>query len=166
MPLKFGSVTATTKQCSCCGEEKEFSFFYKNKGGKYSLRATCIQCELYKRNNVYKLDKSKQKKARDKYIQKNYELCLERSREWRRKNLQYDAYRAKLYRTRKQRQCPSWANLEKIKEFYLTCPTGYHVDHVIPLKGTHACGLHVETNLQHLPAKENLKKRNLYGWET
>ena len=61
-------------------------------------------------------------------------------------------------------QCPSWEDLDKIKAIYLACPIGYHVDHIIPLKGLKASGLHVENNLQYLLPKENLSKRNLYGW--
>ncbi len=61
---------------------------------------------------------------------------------------------AKLQRT------PKWSNLKKIKQFYLNCPKGYHVDHIIPLQGTNISGLHVLNNLQYLTKLENSIKGN------
>ena len=59
-------------------------------------------------------------------------------------------------------QCPKWANLEKIKQIYIDCPKGYHVDHIITVVNNNVCGLHVESNLQYLTAEENLKKGNRF----
>ena len=155
-----------TKVCKVCSVEKDVSLFYKNPGGKYGVRATCSVCEEIKRKTIYKpKDPEKVLAYAKRYREDNRELCLKRNRSWRKNNLKYDAYRARTYRARRQQQLPSWANLEQIKQIYLNCPEGHHVDHIIPLKGIKACGLHIETNLQYLPAKENLCKRNLYGWE-
>lgn len=63
---------------------------------------------------------------------------------------------AKLLRT------PKWADLKEIQKFYENCPEGYHVDHVLPLRGKKVSGLHVMENLQYLPAKENQIKGNTY----
>ena len=61
---------------------------------------------------------------------------------------------AKLQRT------PSWANIKAIRQFYIDCPEGMTVDHIVPLQGKTICGLHVENNLQYLTKSENSSKGN------
>lgn len=38
----------------------------------------------------------------------------------------------------------------------------WHVDHVLPLQGTHVSGLHVPNNVQVIPGLENVRKANKY----
>jgi hypothetical protein len=61
---------------------------------------------------------------------------------------------AKLQRT------PAWADLKAIRQFYLNCPKGYHVDHIVPLQGDNVSGFHVLNNLQYLTKSENCSKGN------
>ncbi len=60
---------------------------------------------------------------------------------------------------------PSWSELDLIAEFYRNCPIGYHVDHILPLRGNNVSGLHVLSNLQYLSATENMKKGNKFSIE-
>ena len=60
-----------------------------------------------------------------------------------------------------------------LNKFYLDCPKGMEVDHVIPLRGRGVCGLHVPWNLQYLTPEQNKTKGNklsgsvgLYGEAT
>lgn len=63
-------------------------------------------------------------------------------------------------RAAKRQATPKWADREAIKDFYCCCPSGHHVDHIIPLSHDEVCGLHVLENLQYLPAQENMRKSN------
>jgi protein-arginine kinase activator protein McsA len=61
------------------------------------------------------------------------------------------------YRASLRNQTPPNADRKAIKEFYLNCPEGYEVDHIIPIsKG----GLHTLENLQYLTIRENRSKSN------
>lgn len=69
------------------------------------------------------------------------------------------AYRA-VRKKRVKLATPIWADLEAIRQVYLNCPKGYHVDHIEPIMGKDRSGLHVSWNLQYLPAVDNLRKGN------
>jgi len=60
------------------------------------------------------------------------------------------------------KQQPSWADEEKMKEFFKSSSKEYHVDHIIPLNHPLVSGLNCEFNLQVIPAKENLQKGNKF----
>jgi hypothetical protein len=38
----------------------------------------------------------------------------------------------------------------------------FSVDHIVPLKGRSACGLHVQDNLQVMPLLQNIRKHNKF----
>lgn len=60
------------------------------------------------------------------------------------------------------RQTPPWADLKAIKEFYRNTPSGYQVDHQIPLNGKNVRGLHILANLQYLTIRQNQIKSNKF----
>ena len=70
-----------------------------------------------------------------------------------------------LYKSRLRKATPLWADKKKIMEIYASRGEGMHVDHIIPLRGELVCGLHVETNLQVIPAWQNISKNNHYSLE-
>ena len=138
------------KHCNSCGELKYLTEFSKKSCSKDDHDTQCKYCKSqYQR-------KYRSTEAGKIASRKGYHL-------WRINNLEYKAYKEAKRRSNKLKAIPKWANLDKIKEIYETCPEGYHVDHIIPLKGKNVCGLHVENNLRHLPAEENIRKGNKYG---
>lgn len=86
---------------------------------------------------------------------------------WRAANPEKWLARANRYRAAKLRAVPPWSDAEAIEKIYAECRrtseetwVEHHVDHIIPLQGKTASGLHVSWNLQILPGKENQSKGN------
>lgn len=128
---------------------------YANNPEKYKERAA-----TYRRENIDKCSARYQK-----YYAENSHQYSTRAMNWQAKNP--DKVSAiKLARKRRVRErAAKWADKKTIIQLYLDCPAGYEVDHIVPIKGKtpegwHVSGLHVEYNMQYLPATENRKKGN------
>ena len=92
-----------------------------------------------------------------------------RSIKWRRANGDVLAAARVRRRAAEIKATPAWANSFFIREAYAlaalrTKMSGFawHVDHIVPLRSRLVCGLHVESNLQVVPAVTNLTKSNRF----
>lgn len=106
------------------------------------------ECREYERQWKAKWRKERpeeNKKIKQRYYKKNLKKIVARNTK-RKKHVKIAT--------------PKWADLKAIEVFYSNCPPGYHVDHIIPLKGKDVSGLHVLNNLQYLTAFENISKCN------
>lgn len=88
---------------------------------------------------------------------------------WRSDNLDKRCATQMLRKAMQLNATPAWANEFFIKEIYHLSKlrtkhlgSKWHVDHIVPLKSNLVCGLHVENNLQVIPAAQNIKKQNIY----
>lgn len=78
-----------------------------------------------------------------------------------RRNLKKNLYS----RFRDQKQRPTWSQANAILDFYVKCPPGHVVDHIVPLRGKIVSGLHVLENLQYLPQHVNSSKSARFDFE-
>ena len=86
----------------------------------------------------------------------------QRCREWYERNKGYKLIANRLQEIERLNRVPLWAEIDEINKFYLNCPPGYEVDHIIPLQGELVSGLHVLGNLQYLTVSENRSKSNKF----
>ena len=121
----------------------------------------------YRENNREKL----RIRSRE-YRKNNPEARKLTTQKWDKKNPDKKRATAAKYRAKKLQATPHWLTENDHREItkkyeyatYLTNLTGemWHVDHIHPLQGKNICGLHVPSNLQVIPATENLAKSNKY----
>jgi hypothetical protein len=163
------------KNCIKCNIIQSYDSFCKNKKYKDEKDAICKSCKKHynaewRSRFVDKVLDSSRKWARNnrdvckesykKWASANPDKVRRRMSLWKKSNRQICTYWENSRRAKKLNATPKWADLKKIKEMYINCPSGYHVDHIVPLNHPLVCGLHVHWNLQYLPASENLKKSN------
>jgi uncharacterized protein YfbU (UPF0304 family) len=160
-----------TKWRAKCSTSKNIIFFYKDLSKVDGLRATCADCtklanilrySKLDRKALYASEREKRLAAKKIYAKEHKDKKYATYKRFVSNNPTYHKAKAAEYNAKKLQATPAWANLSAIKQIYVTCPTGYHVDHIVPLQGKNVCGLHVEYNLQHLLAADNLRKSNKY----
>ncbi len=157
-----------TKECSKCGEVKPLTEFYK-RSDRPSHRPDCKQCQRTKSSRYRKENGNEVNARRRAHYAETAEDQRARRNRWA-KNNSGMVLAANARRKQSQRQrAVSWANDQLIAAYYKEAKrleelTGiqFHVDHIIPLQGELVSGLHVETNLQLLPAHENIGKSNSF----
>lgn len=178
------------KICSSCKICLDESLFGKDKRNKDKCAARCLDCirkfsKAYYNNNkekvikrtkkYYQTNKDFYKKYAEKYYLENTPKYKEASKKcyakhldfykqqrkiWRHNNKKKLAYYTAQYRSAKWQRTPAWSDLKQIEYIYENCPEGYHVDHIVPLRGKNVSGLNVPWNLQYLTAQENFRKNN------
>lgn len=109
------------------------------------------------------------RKVYESLPQSEKDARIEKLKIWKKQNPDRRAANESRRRARKFNASPKWAKESRISEMFvlardLTEKTGikHQVDHIIPLRSTLVCGLHVETNLQVITAVENIKKLNRF----
>lgn len=120
-------------------------------------------------HSAYVRSSDRVKKNAAKWKANNKDKNKEIQRQWSLRNKDYcNAKGAQRYAMEKS-AIPSWANSKRIVEIYREAKeketsTGerWHVDHIVPILGKTVCGLHVENNLQVIPAAVNQSKGNRY----
>lgn len=153
-------------------------------GERLRSNYNCVKCHVDKRGilrdkslmSEEKLEEAREKENSYRRNKRKTDLeYLERSRESRRKsNTKWRRENRYQLSGKRSRLCAKhtapWADIDKIRELYREArKSGLTVDHIVPLIATSrktkkivACGLHVESNLQLLPASENFAKRHWF----
>jgi len=140
--------------CRICKIEKSTEEYSPRQDRPCGFESRCKPCNAKRALDTYKA---------------NREVYKERMRIRANARYKKDSSLAKFHATMRKahvkRATPKWADKKALRLFYKACPNGYHVDHIIPLRGKYISGLHINSNLQYLSAKENMAKHNKYSSE-
>lgn len=174
------------KTCVSCKQTKPKTdeyFFYRNKEKGY-LSSWCKECRVTNRAKTKERELEAQRirrgnKARntpvhtaldfrkvcsrcgEKFKPTTADVCCDACKPAYRKQQKKES--KCIYKSRLRKATPKWADKKAIKGFYLNCPEGYEVDHIVPIRGTSVSGLHVLNNLQYLTREQNLTKNNRFN---
>lgn len=168
---------ASTRSCVSCAREKVREYVRRKREVKD--RRLLLKQRLAARRYRQRNREAIAERAR---LRQRHPDVLERKRLWLREARRRDPDRYRWHERKKylwhgdkirqrnrlresvsKRQTPTWANRQVINAIYAVARrTNMTVDHIVPLRGTNVCGLHVECNLQLLSREENARKGNRF----
>jgi len=129
----------------------------------------CLACRVLAVAKHQKKYKDKIAAKSRKWRASNVAKVSELNRSWYLRHTEEQKQAAKLRFGALHEATPAWADRTRIADIYtkaanLSNSTGisHHVDHIVPLRHPLVCGLHVPENLRVIPARDNLKKSNLF----
>lgn len=173
--------------CRHCNRTLAVGNFFPSWISETGTASTCRECASARGKAWEKAHPEYRKSERSKAIQKKWRIenreylkscvyqwrkdhpgeCAEIAKRYRRNNMDKVLFRNRQREILEKTAMPPWANRGKIQEIYatakrLTRETGirHEVDHIYPLRGKFAWGLHVEGNLRIITGSENRKKLN------
>jgi len=162
------------KTCKTCLETKPESAFYKQSTrGLLGLRGSCKACDNAKKAQYREANRDKLLSDKQQDYAKNRARYLANKKAYRQENK--GAIRA-LNAARKgvvKLRTPAWLSeddLWLVKEAYKLAAHRtelfgfqWDVDHIVPLQGKTVSGMHVPWNLQVIPARDNIRKKNKFA---
>lgn len=166
------------RSCMDCGVDITHS--HNPKHGAHCKSCVSAYNKAYRAANTERIAASKKqwtienadhKAAQDRlYAQQNPEKKTLARKKWSAANPGEDKAAKAKNRAARIKRIPTWLNEDDewmIAQAYELAALrtklfgfAWHVDHVIPLNGKKASGLHVPTNLQVIPWLDNLRKGN------
>lgn len=174
-----------TKKCSMCKEVKSITDFNKDVSRKDGLQLRCKACHCLMMKSYYDNNKNIVLARNKQYQASHKDAILTNKREYRRNNREKIralsrkhvaldqqrkpakyAAKAARRRTNVRQATPQWSDADTIFGMYELAAIfkrygiALHVDHIVPINSDIVCGLHCESNLQLLSAKDNMSKGN------
>lgn len=162
-----------TGRCVACNRESGAKYYEANKD---RIRAKHIEYGASNRESQKIRSREWVKNNRERHNarvrewnRRNPEKMRAMSASWAKSNPEKAAALAAQYRAAKLQATPAWADKFLISEAYDLAArrtqmrsggVKWHVDHIVPLNHPLVCGLHVERNMQVIPATANCRKGN------
>jgi hypothetical protein len=150
----------------CIKRKKEQ--WQRDKNNPETMKRIKAESKRYREKNKEKI-RAKKKIAQHKWYweQGGKKIAQLRAKDYRSTEIGRTKENAKtnLRRARLIHATPKWItdkDKKEMQEIYKSCPKGYHVDHIVPLRGKNVCGLHVPNNLRVVSAYVNMSKGNRF----
>ncbi len=168
--------------CKRCGVAKTSNNCYRDTRTKSGFETNCKSCKAemklktfnpvaakaYQVEYISRVEnKQRHKVVCSAYAKANRDKFRLANSNYYKRNPAKSAAKVANRKAIKLSATPKWANTKDIEVIYEKCKrltkwlgVKHHVDHIVPLNSKLVCGLHVDDNLQIIPAIDNIIKGN------